>query len=150
MVRLHHYSDEGDRDPQPDASCSLIVDQSPIAGTALGILLTFGRIIKGKLDIVKGPKLVVCENGRAMPVRCNGELQRQRAEVGQNLSELRMHSVLAGAQIDGADRQAFHHSSHLLEVKPVSPPRIPAAKGTTQTALVGQPAPDPNPTHPTK
>src|SRR5258708_32988189 len=108
MVRLHHYSDEGDRDPQPDASCSLIVDQSPIAGTALGILLTFGRIIQRKLDIAKGSKRVVWENGRAMAVRWNAELQRHRAEVGQNLSELRMHSVLAGAQIDGADRQACH------------------------------------------
>src|SRR5437867_4577094 len=113
------------------------MDQPPVSGTALGILLTFGGIIQGELDIVKGSKLVVCENGRTMPIRGDGELYWQSAEVGQNLSELRVHSVLTGAQINGSDRQAFHHRSHLLKAKPVSPRRIAVAEGTSQVALVG-------------
>jgi hypothetical protein len=48
-----------------------------------------------------------------------------------------VHAVLTGAQIDGADRQAFHHRSHLLEAKPVGPRRIAVAEGASQVALVG-------------
>src|SRR6266852_760474 len=114
------------------------MDQRPIAGTALGVLLTFGGIIQGELDIVKGSKLVICEHCRAVTVRGDGKLHRLSAEVGQNLSELRVHSVLTSAQINGADRQAFHHRSHLLEAKPVSPRRIAVAERTSQVALVGQ------------
>src|SRR5256885_10905991 len=58
--------------------------------------------------------------------------------ICQNLSEPRVHSVLTGAQIDGKDRQTFHHRSHLLEAKPVGPRRITVAEGTSQVALVGQ------------
>src|SRR5258708_3476724 len=114
------------------------MDQRPIAGTTLGILLTFGGIIQGELDIVKGTELVICEHCRAVTVRSDGELHRLSAKVGQNLSELWVHSVLAGAQINGADRQALHHGSHLLEAKPVSPRRIAVAERTSEVALVGQ------------
>src|SRR5580765_3312038 len=113
------------------------MDQGPIAEAALGILLAFSWIIQGKLDIVEGTELVISKHGRAVAVGGDGELYRQSAEVIQNLAELRVHSVLTGAQIDGADGQAFHHRSHLLEAKPVSPGRIAVAKRTSQGALVG-------------
>src|SRR5258708_35022802 len=108
------------------------MDQRPIAGTTLGILLTFGGIIQGELDIVKGTELVICEHCRAVTVRSDGELHRLSAKVGQNLSELRLHSVLTGAQINGADRQTFHHKSHLLEAKPLTQRPIAVVKGTSQ------------------
>src|SRR5258708_1100675 len=113
------------------------MDQGPIAAAALGILLAFSWIIQGELGIVVGKELVMSKHGRAMAVGGNGELYRQSAEVIQNLAELRVHSVLTGAQIDGADRQAFHHRSHLLKAKPVSPRRIAVAERTSQIALVG-------------
>ena len=86
---------------------------------------------------MEGAELVISEYGRAVAVRGDGELHPQSAEVGQDLAELRVHAVLTGAQIDGADRQAFHHRSHLLEAEPVGPRRIAVAEGTSQVALVG-------------
>src|SRR4029077_8337786 len=50
-----------------------------------------------------------------------------------------MHSIFTRPQIDGADPQAFHHRTHLLEAKPVGPCRIAVAEGTSQVALVGKP-----------
>src|SRR6266481_1730635 len=115
------------------------MDQGPIAAAALGILLAFSWIIERELDVVEGTQLVICEHSRAVTVRGDGELHLLRAEVSQNLSELRVHSVLTGAQIHGADRQAFHHRSHLLEAKPVGPRLIAVAEGTSQVTLVGKP-----------
>src|SRR5205823_13220932 len=54
IVRLHDYSDEGDRDPQPDAACCLIMDQRPIAGTALATCLRSGGLTRKDCDLVKG------------------------------------------------------------------------------------------------
>src|ERR1700735_3768720 len=73
-----------------------------------------------------------------MAVRCDGELHRQMAEVPQKLAELRVHTILTGAEIDGPYRPPCHHRSHRSKAKPVHPRRIAVAEGTSQIALVGQ------------
>ena len=59
IVGLHHYTDKRDRSSQPDTARRLLVDQRPIAGTALRILLAFSGVIQGKFDVVKRPNLVI-------------------------------------------------------------------------------------------
>src|ERR1700751_2929722 len=46
IVRLHHYCDEGDGDPQPDTACCLIMDQGPVSTAALAVLLGLRGIIQ--------------------------------------------------------------------------------------------------------
>src|ERR1700676_3356690 len=100
------------------------MDQSPIAASALRVLLSLGGIIQGELDIVESTELIICEHGRAVAIRSDSELHWQSTEIGQNLAELRVHTVLTRSQIYRTDREPFHHSSYLLEAKPVRPRRI--------------------------
>ncbi len=62
--------------PSRDTARCLRVNQGPIAAATLGVLVGFAGVIQGELDIVKGTELVVSEHGRAVAVRCDGELHR--------------------------------------------------------------------------
>jgi len=59
---------------QPHAAFRLLVDQRPIAGSALCILLRLRGVIERELDVVEGAQFVVIQNGHAVAVRSDREL----------------------------------------------------------------------------
>src|SRR5262249_3138438 len=99
-----HYTNERDGNSQPDAPRGLLMDQCPITGTSLCVLRSLGRIVEGELDVMKGAQFIIAKHGSTVAIRGDRELYRFSPEVSQNLAELRMHSVLAGAQIHRAHR----------------------------------------------
>ena len=74
VVRLHHDRDDGYGHAEPYATFCLLVDQLPIAVSALCILFRLRRVVERKLNIVKGAQLVVVKNGDAVAVGSDGEL----------------------------------------------------------------------------
>src|SRR5262249_16740825 len=76
MVRLHHHGDEGDWHAEPNAARRLLVDEPPIAGAALPILLGLRRVVERKFDVLEHLELFILEQRDAMAVRSDGELER--------------------------------------------------------------------------
>jgi hypothetical protein len=74
MVRSHHYSNNGHGHTQPRATFCLLVDELPISGSALRVLFSFGGVIQRELDIVKGSQFVVFQDGSAVPVGSDSQL----------------------------------------------------------------------------
>ena len=99
VVRFHHHSDDGHRNAQLYTTLSLLVNECPIARTALRILLGFGWIIERELDVMKRTQFIVLENSNAVAVGSDGELDRLRVQVGEYRLEVGVHAVLTGAKI---------------------------------------------------
>ncbi len=115
------------------------MDQIPIAGAALRVLLILRRIIDRELDIAELRQLLVAQDRDRIAVGRHGQLERLAREIGDDGVELGMQPVLARAEIDGAHRQAFDHRAYVGKTEPVDPPRIPVAEAAGQIAVVGQP-----------
>src|SRR5271167_1143883 len=117
------------------------MNQLPITWAALGILFRLGCVIERKLDVMEGTQLMVFQNSNTVTVGSDGRLHGPRSQVRQYRLELRMHSVLARSQVDGANRKAFHHRLDLFERKTVGTSGIAVAEGTLEVAFVGKPEP---------
>jgi hypothetical protein len=138
VVRSHHDGDERDRHAEPPAARRLLVDEVPVAGTALRVLLLLRRIVERQLHVVKGAELLVREGGDAVPIGGHGELHVAAHEEREQLPEPRVEPVLAGTEVHGADREAIEHGADLLRVEPVRARWVPVAKRAGQVALVGE------------
>jgi hypothetical protein len=114
VVRLHHDRDDGYGHTQPDTTFCLLLDQLPVAVSALCILFSLRRVIERKLDVMEGAQVMVFQNGNTVTVGSDGELHRSSSQVNQYSLVVRMHSVLAGAEIHGANRKAFDHRLDLF------------------------------------
>src|SRR5208282_4071095 len=129
VVRLHHDGDNGYGHAQSHTTFRLLVDQGPIAGSALCILLGFGRVIERELDVMKDAQFVVLQNCDAVAVGSDGQFDGLRSQVTQYRFELWMHAVLAGAEIHRTDRQSFHDRFHLIQREAIGAGWIPVTKG---------------------
>src|SRR5205814_4836497 len=139
VVRLHHDRDDGYRHAEPYATSCLPVDQLPIAVSALCILFGLRWVIERKLNIMKGAHLVVFQHSNTMAVGSDRKFDQFLAQVRQNLFEIRMHAVLAGAQIHGTNWQSFHNGFHLIQRETISAGWISIAEGAGEVAFVGEP-----------
>ena len=74
IVRLHHDGDDGYGHTKPHATFCLLVDQIPIAISALCILFRLRRVIERELDVVKGAQLMVFQSSNTVAVGSDGEL----------------------------------------------------------------------------
>src|ERR1700690_2015546 len=115
-----------------------MVDQFPIAGSALRVLFGRCRVIERKLNVVKSEQLVVFQNCNAVAVGSDGKLDGLRPQVTKYRSKLWMHAVLAGAEIHRTDRQSFHDELHLIEREAIRAGWITVAKRARKVALVGE------------
>ena len=106
-----------------------MVDQFPVASSALRVLLGLCRVIERKLNIVKSKQLVVFQNCDAVAVGSDGEFDGLRSQVTQYRFELWMHAVLASAEIHRTDRQSFHDRFHLIQREAIGAGWIPVTKG---------------------
>ena len=57
VVGLHHHGNERHGDAQLPTACGLLMEELPVAGAALLILLDLGGIIERKLDITEGGEI---------------------------------------------------------------------------------------------
>src|SRR5579872_401554 len=142
VIRLHHYGDNRYGHAQPYATLGLLMNEFPIAVSALCILFWLRRIVERKLNVVKGAHLLITKNGNAVAIRCDGQLYRLSAQVGQYVPEVWMHSVLASAEIHRADRKPFHNGLHLVQGETIGASRIAVAEGTGKITFVGKPEPE--------
>ena len=99
-VRSHHDGDERHRHAQAAATCGLFVDETPVSGTALSVLLRRTRIIEREFDVVEAGYLHVVQRRDRIAVRGDGELDRLAAQIVDQRPKLRMHAILAGAEVD--------------------------------------------------
>jgi hypothetical protein len=76
------------------------MNEFPVSGTALRILLRLGGVIEGKLNVVKGTNFAVCQDSDAMTIGSYGELDGSCMQVSQYRFEVRMQAILSGPQID--------------------------------------------------
>jgi hypothetical protein len=107
----------------------------------------FGQrgVIKRELDVVERAQFTVVENGNAVAVGSDGELDRFRLQVRQYCLELGMHTVLTGAEIHRAHREPFHDCFHVMQGKTVNAAGIPIAERTREITFVCKPDPERNP-----
>ncbi len=138
IVRLHHHGNEGDGNAEANRARGLLVHERPVAGTALGVLLLPGRIVERELHIGERAQFIVVQDGGAVAVRGDGELDRPRSQVGQDFVELRVHAVFARAEIDRADGQRRDDRAHLFGAEPIDPRWIAVAERAREVALAGQ------------
>src|SRR5215472_14394409 len=120
------------------------MNQFPVSSTTLGILLRLRWVIERKLDVVKRSQIIIFEKGNTVTIGSDGELRRASPEVRQDLSEVRMHSVLPRSQIHRTDRKSFHHCLHLIQGETVRARWVAVAERACQIALVGKPEPQRN------
>src|SRR5262249_2565383 len=118
------------------------MDKLPISRAALGILFRLGGIVQRKLDVVEGAEFMVFENSDTVTIGSDGELDGLRSQVSQYRLELRMHPVLARAQIYGADGKVFGECLDLVERETVRAVRIAVAEGALKVALIREPKPE--------
>jgi len=123
------------------AASGLLVNERPIAGTALGILLSFVRVVDGEFELVKGPEILIRQDLHGVPVRSHGQLERLLPQIGEDRCEIRMKAVLTGSEIDRAQRHALDDPPYLLKIKPIGARRIAIAEGAREIALIGEPQP---------
>src|SRR5216684_2468996 len=121
VVRLHHDGDNSYGHAQSHTTLCLLVNESPVAGTALCILLGLSWVIDRELDVVEGAQFVVFQNSHAVAVGSDGELDGLCAQVG-------------------------HNCLYLIQRETVRTNRIAVAEGTGKIALVGQPEAERNTT----
>ena len=138
-VRTHHDGDERHRNPEPAAARRLPVQEIPVAGSALAVLLVPRRVIERELDILEGRHVRIVQDLDRVAVGGDRQLERLRPKIGQHGAELRVHSVLAGAEVHRANGQPLDHGAHLIEGEPVDPRRVPVAERAGQVALVREP-----------
>src|SRR5262249_16696907 len=113
-----------------------LMNQFPIAVTALCILLCLCGVIERKLDVMEGSQVIVFQNDSTMAVGSDGELDRLTPQVSEYPLEFRMHSILARAQVHGPNWKTFHHCRDLIEGKTIGAGGIPVAEGAFEVALV--------------
>src|ERR1035441_3535257 len=133
-----------DRNIQLPTPFSLLVDEYPIALPALCILFRLRRVIERELDVMEGSQFVVFQNSNTMTVGSDGQLDWFRLQVGQHRLEVGMHAVLTGAEIHGAQGQAFHDCLHLIQGKTIRASRIAVTEGAGQITLVRESEPERN------
>ena len=121
-----------------------MLDEFPVANSALCILLGLCGVIEREFDVVKSAQFVIFQNGHAVPIRSDGEFDGPRAQVGEYCLEVRMHAVLTCAEIHRAYGQAFHNCLHLLQGETVRASWIAVAEGAGEIALVGEAEPERN------
>src|SRR5215469_15770602 len=121
------------------------MDELPISEAALFILLRLGRVIERKLYVVEGAQFVIFQNSNTATIGSYGESDRSRSQVIQYFLEVRMHPVLARAQIHGADRQPFHNRPNLIQRETVGARGIAIAESALEVALIGEPEPERDP-----
>src|SRR6516164_6341208 len=76
VIRLHHDRYDGYGHAQSYTSLCLLMDELPITRSALPVLFRLGGIVERELDVVEGAQFIVFENGDAVAVRSDGELDR--------------------------------------------------------------------------
>src|SRR5262249_37267973 len=114
IIRLHHDRDDGYGNMQLLTPLCLLVDECPIAWSALCILLRLRCVIKRELDGMEGTEFLVLENSNTMTIGSDGELRLCRLQVAQYRLEVGVHAVLPGAEIHRSDGQALHGCFHLI------------------------------------
>src|SRR5262249_50129680 len=115
------------------------VNKAPVSWAALAVLLCFVRIVEGKLHVGKGADLGGVERCDRVTVRRDGELDRLLAQPADDGTELRVHAVLAGAEVDRAHGQPRHDCAHLLMRQAIDPGRVAITEIAGEVALVGEP-----------
>src|ERR1700676_3234826 len=93
---------------------------------------------------MEGTQVMVFQNGNTVTIGSDGDLHRSRSQVSQYRLVVRMHSVLACAQIYGANQKALHDGLHLIQGEPIRARWIAVAEGALEVALVGEPEPKRN------
>src|SRR5262249_17153693 len=125
-------------------SFCLLVDERPVARSALCILFCLRCVVERELDVMEGAKFRILKNSNTVTVGSNGELDWFCLQVGKDCLEVRMHAILTGAEINRAHGQAIHDSFDLIERKPVRTSRVAIAKGAGEITFVGKTEPKRN------
>src|ERR1700733_11468322 len=73
VVRLHHDGGDSDWNAEPYATLRLLMDEFPIAVSALCILLCLCRVIERELNVVKGAQLVIFQDSNTVAVRSDSK-----------------------------------------------------------------------------
>ena len=120
------------------------MDERPVPQPALHILFHLGGVIERELDVMEGTQFAVLQDGDAVTVGSNGELDRLGAQVRQNRPEVGMHSVLACPQIHRTDGKPLHHRLDLFQGEAIGTGRIAITESTGEIAFVGKPQPQRN------
>src|SRR5262249_24213369 len=85
-----------------------------------------------------GPQLRILQNSDAVAVGGDGEFYGLGGQIAENGPKVRMHAVLAGSEVHGAERQAFDDGLHLIERETIGAGGVAVAKGAGEIALVGE------------
>jgi len=144
VIWLHHDGDDGDGHAELDATRRLLVNQFPIADSALGVLFGLSRIIERKFNIVKRRQVAIIQQSDTMPIGCDRQLDVLLAKIRQDRFELRMQAVFTGAEIHGPHRQPFHDGFHLIERQTIGAGRIAVTECAGEIALICKAKPERN------
>src|SRR5262249_56053143 len=109
------------------------VMRAPVPGPGLRSLPGRSRIIEREFDVVEAGYLHVAQRRDRIAVRGDGELDRLAAQIRHQLPKLRMHAVLAGAEVDGTHRQAAHPQPDLFHRQTITPHPITLSTPHTPT-----------------
>ena len=91
------------------------------------------------VNVAESRDLRVVQRCDRIAVRGDRELDRLGAEIIHKPGKIRVHPVLAGAQVHRAYRQAPHHRPHLFQRQATDPRRIAITERAREIAFVGQP-----------
>ena len=114
------------------------MDQLPVSAAALGVLVCFSGIIEREFYVVKCAHLLVLKNCDAVSVRGDRELYRLSAQKVEKGQKVRVHSILAGAQIDRAKRQTLRDGFYLIQSESIDAIGVAITEVTGEIALVGE------------
>jgi hypothetical protein len=144
-IRPHHHRDDRDGYAEPAAPFRLRVHQIPVARAALRVLFFTRRVVEREFQIVERAKLVVAQKRDAQAVRRHRQLDVPAAQKCEHLAKLRMHAVLARAEIYRLDRQPVEHRSDLVDVETIDSRGVAITERARKVALVRQTQPEREP-----
>ena len=86
------------------------------------------RVVERELQIVEGSKLLVRQESHAEAVGGHGQLDVPAPQERQHLAKLRMHAVLAGAEVHRVHGEPVEHRSDLFLIETIRARGVPIAE----------------------